>query len=104
MYTITIRIPLKVEKRPIWDDMLKSSDGLDLARRQKGFISAECGYTTDGVGNLVWHSWEKWETKEDFFNYNAVAERQEGSRFIRTSLAIMSGTAELFWLEDVVSY
>jgi hypothetical protein len=37
----------------------------------KGFISAEHEFSENENTGLTWHLWEKWETKEDYLNYDA---------------------------------
>jgi hypothetical protein len=44
---------------------------------------------------------EKWKTKEDFANYNAIPERLEDSKFIQTFMAVMVGAPSISWLDDV---
>lgn len=101
---ILIQIPLMADQKSAWDKMIRSSEGVELTVRQKGFISAEFGYSTDVDGNLTWNALEKWETKEDFVNYNSIPERQEGSDFIHTSRSVMAGAPVLLWLDDVTAY
>ena len=75
MNTILIQVPISTAKKAEWDAMVNSPEGFALVSEQKGFISAEFGYSTDEEGNFKWNLWEKWETQEDFANYNSIPER-----------------------------
>lgn len=99
MNTILIQVPLSTAKKAEWEAMLNSPEGIALTSKQKGFISAEFGYSTDEEGNLKWNLWEKWETQEDFANYNSIPERLEDSKFMQTFLAVMEGPPSMVWLD-----
>jgi len=55
MNTILIQVPLSTAKKAEWEAMLNSPKGIALTSKQKGFISAEFGYSTDEEGNLKWN-------------------------------------------------
>ena len=55
MNTILIQVPLWTAKKAEWEAMLNSPEGIALTSKQKGFISAEFGYSTDEEGNLKWN-------------------------------------------------
>ena len=95
MNTILIQLPLITDKKAEFEAMLHHEEGIVLTSKQKGFISAEFGYTTDEEGNLKWNLWEKWETQEDFANYNQIPERPLG--------AILAGPPSMLWLDEVGS-
>ena len=71
MNTILIQLPLITDKKAEFEAMLHHEEGIALTSQQKGFISAEFGYTTDDGGNLKWNLWEKWETRENYEQYIA---------------------------------
>ena len=79
-----IQFPIKREKKETWVSLLQSDSGLPYAKNMKGFISAEYGFSDNENTGLIWHLWEKWETKEDYLNYDASPQRQEGSKFMDT--------------------
>ena len=100
MKTILIQIPLLADKKAEWDLMINHPEGIALTRKQKGFISAEFGYTTDVDGNLMWNLWEKWETQKDFENYNAIPERLEDSKFMQSFGTVAAGPPSMLWLQE----
>ena len=101
MNTIIIQITLQSDKKSEWQTLLNSAEGIALTSKQKGFISAEYGFTTNDAGDLVWNLWEKWEAKEDYDNYNAIPERLEDSKFMQTFVSVMAGAPTMLWLDDV---
>mgnify|MGYP001181451235 FL=1 len=100
MKTILIQIPLLADKKAEWDLMINHPEGIALTRKQKGFISAEFGYTTDVDGNLMLNLWEKWETQRDFENYNSIPERLEDSKFMQSFGAVAAGPPSMLWLQE----
>ena len=103
MNTILIQLPLITDKKAKFEAMLHHEEGIVLTSKQKGFISAEFGYTTDEEGNLKWNLWEKWETQEDFANYNQIPERLDDSKFMQTLNAVLAGPPSMLWLDEVDS-
>ena len=47
MNTILIQLPLITDKKAAFEAMLHHDEVIALTSQQKGFISAEFGYTTD---------------------------------------------------------
>ena len=103
MDTILIQLPLITDKKAEFEAMLHHEEGIVLTSKQKGFISAEFGYTTDEEGNLKLKLWEKWETQADFANYNQIPERLDDSKFMKTLNAVLAGPASMIWLDEVDS-
>ena len=99
MNTILIQVPLSTAKKAVCEAMLNSPEGIALTSKQKGFIFAEFGYSADEEGNLKWNTWEKWETQEDFANYNSIPERLEDSKFMQTFFAVMDSPPSMLWLD-----
>ena len=69
MHTILITVPVQKDKKQELLDLIRSPIGHPFTKTNKGFISAESGFTEDEEGNVVWNLWEAWENKEDFDNY-----------------------------------
>ena len=70
MHTILITVPRQKAKKQELLDLIRSPIGHPFTKTNKGFISAESGFTEDEEGNIVWDLWEAWENKEDFDKYN----------------------------------
>ena len=100
MHTILIAVPIQKDKKQELLDLIRSPVGHPFTKTNKGFISAESGFTEDEEGNVVWNLWEAWENKEDFDNYNATPERVEGSEFMNKFPTLLSGAPSMLWLDD----
>ena len=98
MHVILMQIPIDVDRKQEFDQLINSEQGLAFTQQKPGFISAESGYTTDDEGNLVWNCWEKWETREHFHTYHA--QRLEDTEFINKWFSITEGNRPL-WIEEL---
>ena len=97
--TNLIQIPIMAEKKAELEAMLFSPVGFAHTMKQKGFVGGDTGYATDDNGNVTFVIWGKWQTKEDYYNYLATAERSEGSKFSKTMRAVMTGPPSLLWVK-----
>ena len=55
MHTILITVPVQKDKKQELLDLIRSPIGHPFTKTNKGFISAESGFTEDEEGNVVWN-------------------------------------------------
>ena len=99
MQQLLIQFPIKQDKKEIWISLLNSKIGLPYTKTMDGFISAEHGISKDKDNNLIWHLWEKWQTKEDYNQYTLTAPRQDGSEFSNALMECLGGDPSEIWVD-----
>ena len=99
MQQLLIQFPIKSEKKEIWESLLFSDLGLPYTKTLPGLSSAEHRFSQDKDNNLIWHLWEKWQTKEDYQNYISTPLRSKTSKFMEVVLECSNGEMKEIWID-----
>ena len=94
-------IPLAEGKKEDWIDIVNDPKGLALTKTMPGFISAEMAFRTNDAGQHSFLLWEKWETQEDYANYNNHPDRKDDCEFMQRFFSCVDGEPKMGFCETV---